>query len=217
MPFPITCKRFPLALLVLTTSCASTYYSAWEKLGYEKRDILVSRVEKARDEQAGAKKQFTSTLDQFKALTNFNGGDLEAEYHKLDASYTVCKDDAAAVGTRIDSVDNVAQAMFKEWKSELNDYTDPQLRSASKQKLTESKTRYASLLAAMRKSQSAMKPVLAAFNDRVLFLKHNLNASAISSLSNTAAGIDTNVQELIKQMNASIDEANAFIDHLKQT
>ena len=204
-------------LLFILTGCASTYYDAWEKLGYEKRDILVSRVEKARDEQTDAKQQFSSTLDEFKALTNFNGGDLEAEYHKLDASYTACKDEADAVGKRVDSVDKVAQAMFEEWSGELDQYHDQSLRDASAQKLDESKRRYAVLLASMRRSQASMQPVLDAFNDRVLFLKHNLNASAISSLSNTAGGIDTNVQGLIKQMNASIDEANSFIDHLKQT
>ena len=107
--------------------------------------------------------------------------------------------------------------MFAEWTGELDQYQDQGLRASSAQKLAESKARYADLLAAMRKSEAAMKPVLAAFNDRVLYLKHNLNAAAISSLSGTAAGIDNNVQDLIKQMDASIDQANAFIDHLKKT
>ena len=205
------------ALLAAAVGCTDTYYKAWEKLGYEKRDILVSRVEKARDTQTDAKQQFTSTLDQFKALTGYTGGDLEAEYNTLNDSYAECESDAAAVTKRINSVDKVATDMFVEWQGELDQYQDQTLRASSAQKLDESKRRYADLLAAMRKSEAAMQPVLAAFHDRVLFLKHNLNASAISSLSTTAAGIDTNVQALIKQMNASIDQANAFIDNLKKT
>ncbi len=219
MSHPTPPRTLLLAALLASTvvGCSSTYYSAWEKLGYEKRDILVSRVEKARDEQTDAKKQFASTLDEFKSLTNFNGGDLEGEYRKLNSSYEDCESEAADVTKRINGVDKVANAMFAEWQTELDQYTDPSLKASSTAKLAESKQRYADLLAAMRRSESAMQPVLAAFKDRVLFLKHNLNASAISSLSGTAAGIDSNVQDLIKKMDSSIDEANTFIDHLKQT
>ncbi len=124
-----------VALLAAGPGCADTYYKAWEKLGYEKRDILVSRVEKARDEQTDAKQQFTSTLDQFKALTGFNGGDLEAEYETLNSSYNDCETEAAAVTKRINSVDKVAQAMFAEWQAELDQYQDQGLRASSAQKL----------------------------------------------------------------------------------
>ena len=33
------------------TGCQSAYYAAWEKVGVEKRDILVDRVENAKDSQ----------------------------------------------------------------------------------------------------------------------------------------------------------------------
>ncbi len=205
------------AVFVTVGGCADTYYKAWEKLGYEKRDILVSRVEKARDEQTDAKQQFTSTLDQFKALTGFKGGDLETEYDTLKSSYQDCESEAADVTKRIDSVDKVAQAMFTEWQGELDQYTDPALRADSAAKLAQSRQRYADLLAAMRRSEATMKPVLDKFNNYVLYLKHNLNAAAIGSLSTTAAGIDSNVADLVKKMDASIDQANTFIDNLKKT
>jgi hypothetical protein len=60
-----------------------------------------------------------------------------------------------------------------------------------------------------------MDPVLKRFNDQVLYLKHNLNAQAIASLQTTAAGIDTDVSALIKDMEASIAEADDFIKQMK--
>jgi hypothetical protein len=215
----ILCCTAALAMPVFSgpMGCSSMYYAAWEKLGYEKRDILVSRVTEARDDQTAAKQQFKSTLDQFKELTGFSGGDLEAEYKKLKSSYETCQDRASAVSSKITSVDKVATAMFDEWTKELDDYHDANLRAASEQKLNDSKARYAQLLAAMRNSESKMKPVLDAFQDRVHFLRDNLNAAAISSLSNNSAGIDTDVQKLIQDMDASINEANAFIDNMKKT
>ncbi len=77
--------------MTLGVGCASTYYDVWQKLGYEKRDILVSRVKGARDDQQDAKQQFQTTLEQFQALTNFKGGDLESEYKKLNSQYDSCE------------------------------------------------------------------------------------------------------------------------------
>ncbi len=55
-------KCIIIASLLSLTACQSAYYTAWEKLGVEKRDILVDRVEDARDSQTDAQKQFASAL-----------------------------------------------------------------------------------------------------------------------------------------------------------
>ncbi len=205
-----------LVSMLLLSGCKNTYYSTWEKLGWAKRDILVDRVEDARDEQAAAKEQFKTTLQRFQELTNFEGGKLEAQYKKLNSEYEDCEDRAKAVSKEIASVDEVAQDMFTEWKKELAEYQNPEYRRTSEQKLRESKDRYGELIAAMRKSEASMQPVLRAFHDQVLFLKHNLNAQAISSLEGTTARIDQDVQKLIKDMEAAIAEADAFIGELKK-
>ncbi|MFT5770182.1 MAG: hypothetical protein ACI9H8_002167 [Lysobacterales bacterium] len=98
--------------------CASTYYKAMDSIGFEKRDILVDRVEDARDAQ---------------------------------------------------------------------------------------------LMTAMRKAEQAMPPVLSAFRDQVLVLKHNLNARAIGALRNELGNIERDTANLIAEMQKAINEANSFI------
>jgi hypothetical protein len=206
---------FALALLVTLTGCKSAYYSMWNKLGYAKRDILVSEVETAKKDQEKAKEQFKTTMQRFQELTGYQGGDLEAKYKKLNSEYETCKSRANAVTKQIADVDTTANDMFKEWKKELDQYQDANLKAKSAEKLNESKVRYGELITAMRKAEGSMQPVLKAFNDQVLFLKHNLNAAAIASLQTTSQQIDANVQQLIKDMEASINEANQFISGLK--
>jgi hypothetical protein len=210
-----TTRRAIIFSLLLIAGCSSAYYSMWEKLGYEKRDILVSRIKDANQDQEDAKKQFETTLQRFKEVTNFNGGDLEAEYNKLNSSYESCEAQANDVSKRIKSVEKVAADMFEEWQNELGQYSDPKLRQASEQKMNETKARYRKLITVMKQAEARMKPVLTAFHDQVLFLKHNLNAAAIASLQTTSAGIEADVSQLIKEMNASIAEANAFVSQLK--
>jgi hypothetical protein len=204
------------ALLMIGCQTANNaYYDVWDKLGYEKRDILVSRVKSGRDAQDTAKKQFATTLQEFQSVTNFNGGSLQSEYDKLNSSYESCSSRAQAVSDKITSIDKVAQDMFTEWNTELGQYQNEQLRQSSAQKLQDTKERYAQLIAVMRKSEASMKPVLGAFHDQVLTLKHDLNAAAIASLQTTANGMNQDVQKLIDDMNASIKEADSFIGQMK--
>jgi len=209
-------RRGSVLLLVslVLVGCSSAYYAAWEKLGYEKRDILVSRVKSASKDQEEAKKQFQTTLQKFQEVTGFKGGDLEAEYKKLNGSYEDCVSRADAVSKRIASVEKVAADMFGEWQSELSQYSDQSRRRASEQMLNDTKVKYEKLIAVMKQAEKRMQPVLTVFHDQVLFLKHNLNAAAIASLKETSAGIEQDVGKLIADMNASINEANSFISQM---
>jgi ElaB/YqjD/DUF883 family membrane-anchored ribosome-binding protein len=204
-------------ILVALSSCQSAYYGTMEAFGVHKREILVHRVGEARDEQKEAKKQFQSALKEFQALIGESGGDLEAISDKLSAEYDDCEAQAKEVGGRIDAVEDVSEAMFSEWREELSQYTDPELREESKAKLAETKTRCRELVAVMRKAEKAMQPVLSAFKDRVLFLKHNLNAQAIASLQGHAETLQKDIGKLVEQMEASIREADAFIDSMPKS
>lgn len=201
--------------LIFTAGCNTMYYAVSEQLGYQKREILVDRVEDARDEQTQAKEQFQTTLEKFKAVTNFNGSELEQRYNELKTEYDRCNKQAKAVKSRIASIENVANAMFDEWETELNQYASAALRTASEKQLSATKARYQQMFAAMVTAEQKMQPVLAAFNDQVLFLKHNLNARAIASLGTSVTSLQTDVARLIKEMETSIDQANRFINDLK--
>jgi hypothetical protein len=195
--------------------CSSAYYGMMHTFGKDKRDILVTRVKDARDEQDAAKQQFKTTLERFQEVTSFQGGDLETKYKKLNAEYERCDGKAKDVSDRIKKVETVANDMFKEWASENKQYTDQDKRKASEKMLSDTKEKYQQLIALMKKSEVKMQPVLAKFKDNVLFLKHNLNAQAITSLQGTAGQIEGDVQGLIKDMEASIAEADAFVKQMK--
>jgi SMC interacting uncharacterized protein involved in chromosome segregation len=196
---------------MLLAGCQTAYYGAMEKLGYEKRDILVDRVDTAREAQQEAKKQFESALAQFIAVTNFSGGELEQQYNKLKSEFDESESRANTVRKRIADVERVAQDLFKEWEQELTQYTDPELRRTSQRQLDMTRARYRELIGAMKRAERKLDPVLAAFRDRVLFLKHNLNARAITSLRSERGKIQADIVTLVADMNRSIAEADRFI------
>lgn len=203
---------FVAAVALAVVGCQSAYYGAMEQLGFEKRDILVRRVDNARDAQQEAKQQFEDALQQFIAVTNFSGGQLEQQYNKLKDEYEQSDSRAKAVHRRIADVEQVAGDLFDEWARELKQYSNPELRRASQRQLEQTRARYEKLITVMKRAEKKLDPVLAAYRDRVLFLKHNLNARAIASLRNERAKVEADIGALIADMNRSIDEADAFIE-----
>lgn len=208
-------SNYPLLLLMVITlflsGCETAYYNTMERFGYHKRDLLVSRVEDARDAQQEAKEQFRSALEKFSTVVNFQGGELQQQYELLNEQFERSQTRAEAVHKRINEVENVAEALFDEWESELSQYTNASLRRDSEQKLSQTRQRYEQLIGAMRRAEKKIDPVLSTFRDQVLFLKHNLNAQAIASLQDELASVETDITSLIRELEKSIAEANAFI------
>lgn len=204
-----------VVMLVLLGGCSSAYYKTMEGLGIEKRDILVDRVEDARDAQGSASEQFASALDQFRSTVNFDGGDLEETYDRLNDEYENSVAGAAEVSDRIAAVEKVAEDLFSEWEQELEQYSRSDLRRSSAGLLRDTRKRYSQLMTTMQRAERSMEPVLAAFHDQVLVLKHNLNARAIGALRNELDSIERDTANLIRQMQTAIAEANAFIDSME--
>lgn len=205
-----------IATAALTSGCQSAMYRAYESFGIEKRDILVDRVSDARDAQSDAKEQFASALDQFRSIVEVDGGELERTYDRVNAEYERSVSRATEVRERIDAVEQVAQDLFAEWEDELDEYSTASLRRDSQRLLTETRGRYNTLIKSMRRAESSMQPVLDTFQDKVLVLKHNLNARAIGSLRKELTSIERQTAALMKDMERSIAEANEFIATMKE-
>lgn len=186
-----------------------------EQIGFEKRDLLVQRVTDAAVSQQNAKVEFANALEAFRAVVDIDGGDLDSTYDTLSQAYDRSEDKAGKVRARIREVKGVASDLFKEWDNELKAYSDPDLRRASAQQKAATKARFDTLVSRMDKAAASMDPVLVVFRDRVLFLKHNLNARAIASLGPETADLEADVADLIAEMERSIAEADAFIAEMR--
>ncbi len=204
-----------LLTAALLTACQTAYYNAWEKVGVEKRDIMIDRIEDAQGAQEDGQKQFKDALEQFRSVVNFDGGNLEKVYDKLSGEYEDSVEAAEEIQDRIDSVEDVANDLFAEWKKEIGEFSDAKLRRDSQAKLTSTKQQYTQLARSMRSAEKTMHPVLATLKDQVLYLKHNLNARAIASLDGELQTINADVDRLVKAMQKSIDESKTFIAQMK--
>jgi hypothetical protein len=204
------------AVATLATGCDTLYYKAMRQIGKEKRDILVGRVKDARKSQAEAQQEFKTALERFQQIVQVDGGTLEEKYKKLNDELERSEKRANEVKDRIDAVRNVSKDLFKEWNDELGKYADRSLRQESERELRETKRRTDALIASMVRAHARVEPILRPLRDRVLFLKHNLNARALGALTKELGSVQTGVDELVSDMQKSIAEADAFIAEMER-
>jgi tetratricopeptide (TPR) repeat protein len=189
----------------------SAYYNARESIGDHKRAIVVHEVEQACVSLQETRNEFEHALERFKALVNVNQSSLEHRYNQLNRQYQFCRAKSDSVSARIRAIQEVSEALFVEWENELNEYSNRALRNSSKQQLKVARQNYGRLIKAMRLAEAKIQPVLSAFKDQVLYLKHNLNAQAIAALQHEFIEIGVDISKLIRAMELTIAEASHFV------
>lgn len=211
-------KRLPLlaCMVLMLAACQSAYYGAMEQLGVHKRDILVDRISEAQSAQEEGQEQFRDALEQFRSVVNFDGGELQTIYNRLNTEFEDTERAADLIRSRIKAVESVADALFDEWEDELALYTNQNLRRDSERQLRDTRTRYTRLIGAMHRAEATLDPVLDSLRDNVLYLKHNLNARAVASLRGELDTINTDVDRLIAAMELAIAESDRFIAEMRE-
>jgi hypothetical protein len=191
--------------------CRHYYYQVKESAGHHKRDMVVCRVEEACDSLEETKVQFEDALERFRELIQTDTGALDVRYKVLKRHLDLSQAKANIVHERILLIEEVSHALFLEWEVELDQYASRSLRAQSRTKLKSSRQHYSRLIKAMHRAEDKIQPVLSAFKDQVLFLKHNLNAQAIAALQHEFFEISMDIAQLIRAMENSIEEANEFV------
>ena len=199
---------------LLTKKLAQAYYRARESIGDPKREIVVHQVGQACISLQGTRDEFANALQRLDHLATVQEMSLEQRYYHLNRHYQCCRTKSESLSARINAIEEVTEALFVEWEKELAEYSNRTLRNTSKQQLKIAKQHYTRLIKAMRKAESRIQPVLAAFKDQVLYLKHHLNAKAIAELRHEFQGISLDISDLIVAMEQIITEANQFVSVL---
>lgn len=202
---------------LLSKPLQSAYYQSRETLlGDHKRDLVVMQVDQACNSLRESRDQFVDALEQFKSLVGVDDTPLQHRYQLLKRHYDQCRYKAEQVSQRIQSIEQVSEALFTEWETELNLYSNRVLRSRSQQQLKKSRQQYSRLLKTLQIAESRIHPVLADFQDQVLSLKHNLNAYAIAALRNDFLEIGLDITKLVDVMEKTILEASQFVSILSE-
>jgi hypothetical protein len=210
---PTTTLRF-LVFFACTMlgSCQAMYFTTMEKLGVEKREILLDRLEEAHDKLQIAQVRFDGSLSAFREIVGGEEGNLQQNYDRYSDSYDKSEDAAADFYDTVASVQVVAGLMFDEWKRDSGEILDNNLRRASRENYTKATARYERTLRAFRRVEARMDPVLTTFRDHVLYLKLNLHPQALSTLRDNEKDVVDDLQELGQLIKNALKEGAELIE-----
>lgn len=201
-----------LAITLLLAGCQSAYYASMEQVGVHKREILIDRVEAARDGQHAASEQLDDALQRYRKAVEMPRAAADERYRILNIGYLESEKTAEILRKRIAAMDDVASALFAEWEAELKQYSSASLRMQSASSLRHTRQEYAELKSRMLAAQQHIQPVLRLLQDQLLYLRHNQNASALTTLRNQYHNLQARVEQLQAEMQRAIAEADRFID-----
>lgn len=188
-----------------------TKYSAYELIGMEKRDLFKRQVKEANSDQKETSESFANALEKLKSIYGFDGGELERKYHSLENSYQSAERKTGEVHRSIAQVETVAKDLFTEWAAEIKQMQSENLKASSRARLSETQKKYNNFYTNLKSSEKKIDPVLAKLKDQVIYLKHNLNAQAITGLKKESVKIQSDIESLMTEMNNSMKSADEFI------
>lgn len=198
--------------LLFVGGCRSTYYKIWEKLGKEKRDLLVSDVNAVKKSQEETSEHFRDALTRLHDAYGKPNTKLQTYYEKLKSDDERAREQAAALEKRIERMNTTANDLFREWEGEIKEFTDADFKAKSRANLERSQVRFKALSQSLKQSTNRMKPLLARLHETTIFLKHNLNAQSLGGLKGEKKDIERSLEELERQMKASQREADEFLN-----
>ena len=207
-------KPYWIAALLLLQGCSQVYYSTWEMLGKQKRDLLRDNVEDLSTDQKEVQEEVQDALSRLRTLYGSPPEKLAQVYDDLKSDYDSAKSKAAALHARIEKVDEIADALFSEWDTEIGILKTPKYKHDSRRKLQQTKQKYAKLETSVRKAEKGLTPVLAALEEQVIYLKHNLNAQALGGIHGELRSIESEIKTLGSALQNSIQESQSFVNTL---
>jgi hypothetical protein len=204
-------------LLAVLMGCQDPYYDTMEAFGKHKRALLISRIESTKQELVAGRAAFDQAATGFRNLVNSAPGAYRDSFEDAEDDYEECEDRSRALRRRIQSVEGVAEALFKEWENELANYTSGSLRRTSRDQLRTAREKYDDMIAAMNRAADSTEPVLIFFKDQSLFLKHNLNGSSLASLKEETPRMEEEMKLLQERLEHAEALASEFITVLGST
>lgn len=177
----------------------------------DKQDLLLERLQETIALQEETKQYLLDAYDVLSGVSD-DATEADAQIDALAESYEQSDDVAKNLKKQMKAVDRLAKGLFIEWRRELRQYDNKNLRAKSAKNLNETKKQYQALYAAMKKSYQSVEPLLSLLHDNELYLKHNRSVVAMQGFQQEVESAGSNMDSMIEDIEISIEKSEAFAE-----
>jgi hypothetical protein len=164
--------------------------------GVKQEEQLIKKANALLKSIQDTKEQVQKTMDAYNVVVAPETKDRKSAYSKLNKELDDTKDKRAEIPKRIDEANVEATTLFKDWAASTASISDPALKATSQKRLTDAKARQAEIQADGRNADALYNKFMKSLQDRVTFLGHDLNDTAVASLKPQNATLNTQATEL---------------------
>ena len=177
----------------------------------DKHDLLLERLEETIALQEETKQYLRDAYDVLSSVSD-DANAVEAQLDTLTQTYQQSEDIATSLKLQMKAVDRLANDLFNEWRRELRQYDNKNLRTKSAENLSKTKKQYQVLHEAMKKSYQSVAPLLSLLHDNELYLKHNRSVAAIQGFQQEVEAAGGHMDSMIENIELSIQESQSFAE-----
>jgi len=195
------------AVMVAAIALGTTGAVRAQDEGVKQVEQLIKKataVQKSIDE---TKVEVQKTMDAYNAVVAPETTDRKSAYKKLNKQTEDTKEKRAEIPKRVDEVKVEADTLFKGWSQAAASISDPDLKAQSQKRLTDAKVQLADIQAGAQKAGSLYNTFMKSLQDRVTFLGHDLNDTAVANLKPASAKLNAQATDLY----AAVDKVSSAI------
>lgn len=159
-----------------------------------------------------------SVSDTVTALTQLKeaakaGGDLGSRYTAFDTEFKELESLIEKVRSQGTKVRARAEDHYRAWREELSKMSNPKLREKAQNRFADAKEEFDEIIVIAEEAKREMEPFMADLRDVATYLKADLSADAVKSLSNTiwklgnkSRAVIGSIQHVNTQINKTLEE-----------
>lgn len=204
-----------LGSLVLALALAASAGCASSKPGNSlvQVDQLVTSIEKVHTSSEMAQTRVTESLDSLRSLVALDfGDDVVGAYAKTEVALAESTKQLAAFDEDVQQMKEMAEPVFKKWASDLDSFTNLEMRLKSQNRLAQTRQRYDAIVMTVEPTQAAFATLHQQISDCALFLKHDLNAAACAALRPDVEALSMATEHLDAQLAKCQSAAKDYVE-----
>ncbi len=200
------------AALFGATAIFPSCFSTKQSVGLENVDSLVSRVEQVHLETELSRQAVYQAIVALGPLfaEDFNGDPTEA-FEAFAQATEASERQANELRAHVSPMRNSAANVFERWAKTLDEFSSPNMKQRSADRLEATRERFAEVQEAAVLAQQSYDQLNGELRDTVLFLGHDFNAQSVAEIEEDAYAMRDRARELGKIFDDCMDASAEYV------
>lgn len=212
--FGIKWGEMKARVIVMSVALALVATAAHAQEGVKQVEQLVKKATATVKSIDATKAQIQKAMDAYNMVMAPETANRKSAYSKLQKAMGTAEKNRADISKHADAMNAEADALFQNWSASMTGISDPALRAKSEKRLVDTRARYTDIQAQSRKAGDLYTTFMTTLHDHVIFLGHDLNGSAVASLTQESAKLNAQAALLFAAIDQAAGAAHANIGAL---